>query len=78
MSDFFKSAMGYFNSPAEAGQGNTSNGGGLGNGSSSIGGGGPENEFVGQLVEVNSMNLRIKRLIAMGRNTFFVHQSHSH
>lgn len=54
MSEFFKSAMGYFNNTPSG----TSNG--------SEGGGGPENDFVGQLVEVGSMNLRIRKLIAEG------------
>ena len=62
MSDFFKSAMGYFNGPADpmssAGNGNAQG--------SSTSTSGPENDFIGQLVEVNGMKLRIKRLIAMG------------
>lgn len=63
MSDFFKSAMGYFNSPGES----NSSSGGAGNGvGAGLGAGGPENDFVGQLVEVDGMKLRIKRLIAMG------------
>lgn len=67
MSDFFKSAMGYFNSPGDA-----TSGQGAGNGIGSAGGGGgggPENDFVGQLVEVDTMKLRIKRLIAMGKSS---------
>lgn len=59
MSDFFKSAMGYFNGPADTN--NPSNGEG-----GSTTSGGPETDFMGQLVEVNAMKLRIKRLIAMG------------
>lgn len=45
MSDFLKSAMGYFN---------TSPNGGL------------DNDFVGQIVEVGSVKLRVKRVIAEG------------
>lgn len=65
MSDFFKSAMGYFNGPADT---SSSSGGGAGNGigSANAAGNGPENDFVGQLVEVDGMKLRIRRLIAMG------------
>lgn len=45
MSDFLKSAMGYFNT----GPLNPS-----------------DNEFVGQIVEVGSLKLRVKRVIAEG------------
>lgn len=45
MSDFLKSAMGYFN-PGPNGQ--------------------PDNDFVGQIVEVASVKLRVKRVIAEG------------
>lgn len=45
MSDFLKSAMGYFN-PGPNGQ--------------------SENDFVGQTVEVGSVKLRVKRVIAEG------------
>ena len=52
MSDFLKSAMGYFNSGP--------------NGES-------DNDFVGQTVEIGSIKLRIKRVIAEGKtyNYFF-------
>lgn len=46
MSDFLKSAMGYF---GNAGVVNTS-----------------DNDFVGQIVEVGSVKLRVKRVIAEG------------
>lgn len=45
MSEFFKSAIGYFNTGTN---------------------GGHENEFVGQVVEVGALKLRIKRVIAEG------------
>uniref|UniRef100_U5EYM6 Cyclin-G-associated kinase n=1 Tax=Corethrella appendiculata TaxID=1370023 RepID=U5EYM6_9DIPT len=45
MSDFFKSAINYFNTSATTGQ---------------------DNEFVGQIVEVNNIKLKIKRVIAEG------------
>lgn len=45
MSDFLKSAMGYFN---------TSPNGGL------------DNDFIGKIVEVGSVKLRVKRVIAEG------------
>lgn len=51
MSDFLKSALGYFNAGPVVG----------GNG-----GGGQDNEFVGQIVEVGTVKLRIKRVIAEG------------
>lgn len=55
MSDFFKSALGYFN-PGQNG--------GLGVGGS---GGGPvDDDFVGQIVEVGTVKLLVKRLIAEG------------
>lgn len=63
MSDFFKSAMGYFNGPADSNNGSSSVNGEGGSSSSTTG---PETDFIGQLVEVNAMKLRIKRLIAMG------------
>lgn len=45
MSDFFKSAIGYFNTgPMNA----------------------SDNDFLGQLVEVGSVKLRVKRIIAEG------------
>ena len=75
MSDFFKSAMGYFNGPPDnnstwsASQGNGAAAAAVsGNGSSSSSNG-PENDFVGQLVEVDGMKLRIRRLIAMGQSS---------
>lgn len=46
MSDFLKSAMGYF-SPTTNGDN--------------------DNEFVGQIVEVGSLKLRVKRVIAEGK-----------
>lgn len=55
MSDFLKSALGYFNAGPVVG----------GNG-----GGGQDNEFVGQIVEVGSVKLRIKRVIAEGGFAF--------
>lgn len=51
MSDFFKSALGYFN-PGQ-------NGG-------SVGGGCADDGFVGQIVEVGTVKLLVKRLIAEG------------
>ncbi|XP_059616467.1 cyclin-G-associated kinase-like [Phlebotomus argentipes] len=49
MSEFFKSAIGYFNTGTNGGQ---------------------ENEFVGQVVEVGALKLRIKRVIAEGGFAF--------
>ncbi|GAB0091933.1 cyclin-G-associated kinase [Sergentomyia squamirostris] len=49
MSEFFKSAIGYFNTGTNGGQ---------------------ENEFVGQIVEVGALKLRIKRVIAEGGFAF--------
>lgn len=49
MSDFLKSAMGYFNT-------------GTNNGS--------DNDFVGQIVEVGSVKLRVKRTIAEGKRLY--------
>lgn len=46
MSEFLKSAMGYFNTGT--------NGGG-------------DNDFVGMIVEVGSIKLRVKRVIAEGK-----------
>lgn len=54
MSDFLKSAMGYFNP-------------GTNNGS--------DNDFVGQIVEVGSVKLRVKRVIAEGKQCFFLSSS---
>lgn len=51
MSDFFKSALGYFN-PGQ-------NGGIVGSG---------DDDFIGQIVEVGSLKLHVKRLIAEGNN----------
>lgn len=45
MSDFFKSAIGYFNAGPSAEQ---------------------TDEFVGQIIDVNGIKLRVKRLIAEG------------
>lgn len=50
MSDFLKSAMGYFNT-------------GTNNGS--------DNDFIGQIVEVGSVKLRVKRVIAEGKQCLF-------
>lgn len=55
MSDFFKSAIGYFNAGPNGGADD-------GDG----GGGGAEDDFVGQIVEVGSVKLHVKRLIAEG------------
>lgn len=46
MSDFLKSAMGYFNNTGAMNA--------------------CDNEFVGQIVEVGSLKLRVKRVIAEG------------
>lgn len=56
MSDLLKSAMGYFN----AGPTTTTT-------SSSSG---SDNDFVGQIVEVGSLKLRVKRVIAEGQSNF--------
>lgn len=66
MSDFFRSAMGYFNGPTETPSSSWAGQGGAGNAGNAGSAGGPENDFVGQLVEVDGMKLRIRRLIAMG------------
>lgn len=57
MSDLLKSAMGYFN----AGPTTTTT-----TASSS----GSDNDFVGQIVEVGSLKLRVKRVIAEGQSLF--------
>lgn len=49
MSDFFKSALGYFN-PGQNG----------------VGAGCADDDFVGQIVEVGTVKLLVKRLIAEG------------
>lgn len=51
MSDFLKSAMGYFNNTTGTNSG-------------------CDNEFVGQIVEVGSVKLRVKRIIAEGKIFF--------
>lgn len=72
MSEFFKSAMGYFNNPVNPTTTNTSqmnSGGSIGgnvntyrSSSSSL----QENEFCGQIVEINGRKIRVKRVIAEG------------
>lgn len=54
MSDLLKSAMGYFN----AGPTTTT--------TPSSSASGSDNDFVGQIVEVGSLKLRVKRVIAEG------------
>lgn len=67
MSEFFKSAMGYFNTAPNANViGDTVN--------SNSGSGTPAanittNEFCGQIVEVAGYKLRVKRIIAEGKNS---------
>lgn len=57
MSDFFKSALGYFN-PGQNG-----------------GIGGPaDDDFVGQIVEVGTVKLHVKRLIAEGNTITIIMQ----
>lgn len=69
MSDFFRSAMGYFNGPPDTSSSSATEGNGSGSFGVFGGGGGPENEFIGQLVEVDGMKLRIRTLIATGEHT---------
>lgn len=53
MSDLLKSAMGYFNAgPTTAPSASTAS----------------DNDFVGQIVEVGSIKLRVKRVIAEGQS----------
>lgn len=72
MSEFFKSAMGYFNNPSTANTSSNPNSGGSSNSgavnaniykSSTAT---PDNEFCGQIVEINAHKLRVKRVIAEG------------
>lgn len=74
MSDFFKSAMGYFNNPSSANSASNPNSGGSSNNgainastyktqaAATL----QDNEFCGQIVEINGHKLRIKRVIAEG------------
>lgn len=78
MSEFFKSAMGYFNNPQTSATNSASNpnsgGSSSNNGavnantykSANMGAGHQYNEFCGQIVEINGHKLRIKRVIAEG------------
>lgn len=75
MSDFFKSAMGYFNNPSSANSASNPNSGGSSNSgainantykSSTQVAALQDNEFCGQIVEINGHKLRIKRVIAEG------------
>lgn len=74
MSDFFKSAMGYFNNPSSSNStSNLNSGGSSSSGAvnantykSSTSAATQENEFCGQNVEINGHKLRIKRIIAEG------------
>lgn len=38
----------------------------------------PDNEFVGQEVEIGNVKLRVKRVIAEGKYTFFFHSIDLH
>lgn len=59
MSEFFKSAMGYFNTAP--------NGSGVsGSSIASTGGYATDNEFCGQVVEIDGNKLRVKKIIAEG------------
>ncbi|XP_075146704.1 cyclin-G-associated kinase [Haematobia irritans] len=75
MSEFFKSAMGYFNNPATT----TSSSSQPNSGSSSTNvntyrssssSSQQENEFCGQIVDINGRKLRVKRVIAEGGFAF--------
>uniref|UniRef100_A0A1I8PUS5 non-specific serine/threonine protein kinase n=1 Tax=Stomoxys calcitrans TaxID=35570 RepID=A0A1I8PUS5_STOCA len=75
MSEFFKSAMGYFNNPATTTTSQPNSGGGSSStnvntyrssSSSSL----QENEFCGQIVDINGRKLRVKRVIAEGGFAF--------
>ncbi|XP_037946068.1 cyclin-G-associated kinase [Teleopsis dalmanni] len=56
MSEFFKSAMGYFNTPTPQ--------------STASGGGNTTNEFCGQIVNISGQKLRVKSVIAEGGYAF--------
>lgn len=74
MSDFFKSAMGYFNNPSSSNSTSNPNSGGSSNSGavnantykSSATAAIQDNEFCGQIVEINGHKLRIKSVIAEG------------
>ncbi|XP_037805277.1 cyclin-G-associated kinase isoform X1 [Lucilia sericata] len=80
MSDFFKSAMGYFNNPSSANNSSSNpNSGGSSNSgvlnantykSSTSTAAFQDNEFCGQTVEINGHKLRIKGVIAEGGFAF--------
>ncbi|KAM7363540.1 cyclin-G-associated kinase [Cochliomyia hominivorax] len=80
MSDFLKSAMGYFNNPSSSNSASNPNSGGSSNSgainantykSSTISAATfQDNEFCGQIIEINGHKLRIKRVIAEGGFAF--------
>lgn len=58
MSDLLKSAMGYFNAGPTTTTASSS---------------GSDNDFVGQIVEVGTLKLRVKRVIAEGQSHTYEH-----
>lgn len=75
MSEFFKSAMGYFNNPTNASTNTSNNTSQPNSGGSSVNVNNTyrssssslqENDFCGQIVEINGRKLRVKRVIAEG------------
>ncbi|XP_073818394.1 cyclin-G-associated kinase [Musca autumnalis] len=79
MSEFFKSAMGYFNNPTNTSATNSNNTSQPNSGGSSVNVNNTyrssssslqENDFCGQIVEINGRKLRVKRVIAEGGFAF--------
>uniref|UniRef100_A0A1I8MMF9 non-specific serine/threonine protein kinase n=1 Tax=Musca domestica TaxID=7370 RepID=A0A1I8MMF9_MUSDO len=79
MSEFFKSAMGYFNNPTNASTNTSNNTSQPNSGGSSVNVNNTyrssssslqENDFCGQIVEINGRKLRVKRVIAEGGFAF--------